>query len=422
MKRCPLLVRVRLAAAAFLALAAIAAADEPDYLAQAREIHARILTLDTHLDVPIVMRRAGFDITEEHSVERHASQVDFPRFRRGGLDGGFFSIYLGQGPRTLEGNTEAKERADAIIDDVLALVAQHPDQCALALTPADAERIRQEGKIVIFMGIENGYTIGRDLDRLVHYAQRGVRYFGVTHSANNDLADSSTDPHGYEHFGLSDLGRAAVRLCNELGVMVDVSHMSDKSFYDVLEITRAPIIASHSGSYAVFPHPRNMNDDMLKAVARNGGVVQMNMFSGYLREYAPDPERDEAFRAWRMQYFSGRTLTPEEEAEALAARIALQDKFPRPLATLSDVVDHIDHMVAVMGIDHLGVSGDFDGGGGVEGANDVGELHNLTAEMLRRGYTEEDLEKFWGGNVMRVLGECQRIAAELAEEEEASGA
>jgi len=391
-------------------------------LAQAKAIHARILTLDTHLDVPIVMRRADFDITEEHSVHEHASQVDFPRFRAGGLDGGFFSVYLGQGPRTLEGNADARKRAHAIIDDIEALVAEHPDECALALTPADAERIRQEGKIVIFMGIENGYAIGRDLDELVRFAQRGVRYFGVTHSSNNDLADSSTDAAGYEHFGLTDLGRAAVRLCNELGVMVDVSHMSDKSFYDVLEITRAPIVASHSGSYAMYPHPRNMNDDMLKAIARNGGVVQMNMFSGYLMDVPPNPERTQAFRDWFAKYRNGRELTPEEDAAALAERIALQKRFPKPLATVATVVDHIDHMVEVMGIAHVGVSGDFDGGGGVEGANDVGEMHNLTVEMLRRGYSEQHLEMFWGGNVMRVLGDCQRIAAELSAEADQSDA
>lgn len=394
------------------AVAADAPSDE-DLLVRAKALHASFLTIDTHLDVPIVMKRPGFDIIQRHTWEDDISQVDFPRMDDGGLDGGFFAVYVGQGPRNPDANADAQATAHGIVDDIIALTEKHPELCALATTPEEASAIRASGRKVIFMGIENGYTIGRDLDQLQRFYERGVRYFGITHTRNNDLGDSSTDPEGWEHFGLSELGKSAVKLCNELGMMIDVSHMSDKSFYDVIGLTKAPVVASHSGAYAGYPHPRNMNDDMLKVIARNGGVVQMNMFSSYMMDVKPDPERNKAFRAWFQKYRSGKELTDEEAAASLAERVALEKKYPKELTTVVAVVDHIDHMVEVMGIDHVGISGDFDGGGGVIGANHVGEMHNITVEMLRRGYTAEELEKFWGGNVMRVLGECQVVAASL---------
>lgn len=382
------------------------------------KIHDKTLTIDTHMDVPIVLKRPGFDISEEHSWYDHASQVDFPRLRKGGLDGGFFVVYVPQGPLTHEGRAHGISEGQKIAHLILDTVADHADESGLATTQAEAEALRDEDKITVFMGIENGYTIGRNLDLLKTYYDLGVRYFGVTHSKNNDLADSSTDPKGNLHMGLSDLGKAAVEECNRLGMMVDISHSSDKTTWDILKYSKAPVIASHSGCHTCYPHPRSLNDALLKEIAARDGVVQMNLFSSYMMKVEPNEARSEAFKAWSEKYRGGKELTDEETLRSIEERIAIEKTYPKQLATLETAVDHIDYMVDLMGIDHIGISGDFDGGGGVEGANDVGEMINVTIEMLRRGYSPEDMEKFWGGNVMRVLNECERIALELAPKED----
>lgn len=377
------------------------------------KVHENCLTLDTHMDVPIVLKRPGFDISQEHSWHEHASQVDFPRMKKGGIDGGFFVVFVGQGPLTHEGRKKAIASGFEIADLIHETVSEHSDLAAIATSPEDAYAIRDTGKRVIFIGIENGYTIGRDIDLLKDYYDKGVRYFGVTHTKNNDLADSSTDPKGNLHMGLSELGRAAIDECNRLGIMVDISHSSDKTTWDILERSKTPVLASHSGCYACHPHPRNLNDALLKEIAARGGVVQMNMFSAYMMKVEPDEERSKAMRAWFEKYRSGRELSEQEQVLATQEYIGLQKKFPKPLSTVAAVVDHIDHMVDVMGIEHIGLSGDFDGGGGVEGSMDIGQLMPVTVEMLRRGYSEEDLEKFWGANVMRVLEACQNHADSL---------
>ncbi len=381
------------------------------------KIHNSCLTLDTHMDVPIVLKRPGFDISEEHSWHDHASQVDFPRMEKGGMDGGFFVVYVGQGPLTHEGRKSAIAAGFEIADLIHETVEKHPDLAAIATSPAEAYAIRESGRRVVFLGIENGYTIGRNIDLLKDYYDKGVRYFGVTHSKNNDLADSSTDPEGNLHMGLSDLGRAAVDECNRLGIMVDISHSSDKTAWDILEHSKTPVLASHSGCYACYPHPRNLNDALLKEIAARDGVVQMNMFSAYMMQVEPNEERSEAMKAWYKKYRSGEDLSEADQIAATEEFVALQKKFPKPLSDVPAVVDHIDHMVEVMGIEHLGLSGDFDGGGGVEGSMDIGQMMPVTIEMLRRGYSEEDLKLFWGANVMRVLQASIDYAESLTEEE-----
>lgn len=379
----------------------------------AREVHRNCLTIDSHMDVPIVLKRPGFDISQEHSWHEHASQVDFPRMKSGGMDGGFFVIFVGQGELSHQGRADAIAAGFEIADLIHKTVAERSDLAAIATSSSEAYAIRDSGKRVVFIGIENGYTIGRNIDLLKEYYDRGARYFGITHTKNNDLADSSTDPDGNLHMGLSDLGRAAVEECNRLGIMVDVSHASDKTAWDVLTISKAPVIASHSGCYACWPHPRNLNDALLQEIARRDGVVQMNMFSAYMMDVPEDEARSEAMKAWFEKYRSGRELSETEAAQSIEEFVRIQKEHPKPLTTVSAVVDHIDHMVEVMGIDHVGVSGDFDGGGGVEGSMDIGQMMPITVEMLRRGYSEEDLTKFWGANIMRVLDACQTYAESL---------
>lgn len=387
-------------------------------LSYAKEIHDANLTLDTHLDVPIVLRRPGFDISQEHSWVHDASQVDFPRMRKGGLDGGFFVVFVRQAALDLASRSKAVEEGMLIANLIRETVELHADQSGLALTPANAEALRKEGKHVVFIGIENGYVIGRNIDLLEQYHALGVRYFGLVHTRNNDLADSSTDRSGPLHFGISDLGRAAVDECNRLGIMIDVSHASDKTTWDVLERSQAPVIASHSGSYAAYPHPRNLNDPLLRQIAAGGGVVQMNVFSTYLMDSPPDAERDAAIQTWTEKYAAQQPWSMDVDIQRRIEIMGIKETFPSSLSDIPTVADHVDHLVKVMGINHVGFSGDFDGGGGVADLMDVSQMMNLTAELLRRGYSAEDLGKMWGGNVMRVLAEVQQVAAELAGHED----
>ncbi len=387
--------------------------DEIRLLSHAKDLHDSFLTLDTHLDVPIVLRRPGFDISQEHSWVDDASQVDFPRMRKGGLDGGFFVVFVRQGPLTLERRLQAVDEGMLITRLIRETTEVHADLAGLATTPREARRLREEGKHVVFMGIENGYVIGRNVDLLEQYYDLGVRYFGLVHTRNNDLADSSTDRGGPQHYGLSDMGRAVVDECNRLGMMIDVSHASDKTVWDVLERSKAPLLASHSGSYAMYPHARNLNDPLLRQIAAGGGVVQMNFFSLYLMDTVPDAERDAEIDAWRERYATPQPLPMDVDIQRRIEINQIRGRYPSMHSDLPTAVDHIDHMVSVMGINHVGFSGDFDGGGGIADLMDVSEMMNLTIELLRRGYSDEDLEKMWGGNVMRVLAEVQEVAAEM---------
>ncbi|MBT5902425.1 MAG: membrane dipeptidase [Opitutaceae bacterium] len=378
----------------------------------AKEIHDRYLTLDTHLDVPIMLRMPGFDISQEHTWVDHASQVDFPRMKKGGLDGGFFVIFVPQKLLNQELRANAVDEGFLIANLIRETVDIHADLCGLATSPEEALALKAAGKHVVFMGIENGYVIGRDVGLLEEYHELGVRYFGIVHTRHNDLGDSSTDGRGPLHFGLSSLGKAAVEECNRLGMIIDISHASDKTTWDVLEHSQAPVLASHSGSYAAYPHARNLNDALLKAIADGGGVVQMNVFSSYIMPTTADPAAAAASKAWSAKYRPNAPLSKELTEQGLLDRVELKRAFPPELSDISTVVDHIDHMVKVMGIDHIGLSGDFDGGGGVADLMDVGQMMNLTIEMLRRGYSAEDLGKMWGANVMRVLVEVQALADE----------
>jgi membrane dipeptidase len=237
------------------------------------------------------------------------------------------------------------------------------------------------------------------------------------HSSNNDLADSSTDSKGSEHNGLSDLGNEVVKEMNRLGIMVDVSHGSDSLFYDTIALSKAPIIASHSNARSVTNHKRNMTDDMLRLMAKNGGVVQLTMLSNYLREVPPNTKKDSAVAALKASMKPVTEMTEEEQDKARKLMQELNNKFPAPPATVKNVVDHIDHIVKIAGVDHVGIGCDFDGGGGIEGVFDASEVMNITIELVRRGYSEEQIEKIWGGNLIRVFRDVQAIAKKIQAEE-----
>lgn len=370
---------------------------------EALQLHERIITLDSHNDTPLRMVRGNFDWGIRHDLRKDHSCVDLPRMKEGGLDGAFFAVFIGQDERTPEGYDNARERTREIFRNIHESIQQHPDLVGLALTPEDARGLAQNDLRIAFIGMENGYPIGKDLrlvDSLYHW---GARYITLVHTRNNDLCDSSTDDPEFD--GLSPLGEAVVQRMNELGMMIDVSHASDASFYEVLALSNAPVIASHSCARALCDHPRNLDDAMLRALAENGGVVQMCILSDYVRKPDPYPQRDSAQAAVRKQFRNFKDLSDEEMKEARKAWYGIDDLYPRKLATLSDVVDHIDHMVAVAGIDHVGIGTDFDGGGGVDGCREVSEMGNITIELVKRGYTEEEIAKIWGGNLMRVMEE-----------------
>ena len=385
---------------------------EADFAERVSELHDKVLTVDTHADTPSRLLREDWDIGERHeSRGRRSSKIDLPRMVEGGLDAEFFAAFVGQGERNPEGYQAAKERAFRVIDAIHKMCADYPELVALATTPEDAYRIEKEGKRAAFIGMENGYPIGQDLSLIEEYYNKGVRYITFCHSGDNDICDSSTDTDYPEDNGLSEFGKAVVAECNRLGIMIDVSHASEKSFFDIIAATEAPIIASHSSVRALCDHPRNLTDEQLKALAANGGVIQICFVSSFIKEQPPHPERDAAIEALREKYGPRRDIRDEAERAKLWEEYEeIYKKYPGERTTLKELVDHIDHVVDLIGVEHVGIGTDFDGGGGVEGCNDVSEMPNVTEELLRRGYSEEDIRKIWGGNVIGVLSRVIEVS------------
>ena len=389
---------------------------EEELVQRALKIHDRVLTLDTHADTPIRMIQPNFDLSERHDPDETGSKVDYPRMKEGGLDGIFFAAFVAQDIRDNEGNTRAKELCLQMIDSIVSSTEKHASMAGLALNPDDAYQLEKEGRRAIYIGIENGYPIGKDISNVELYFNKGVRYITLVHSSNNDIADSATDSEGPEHGGISEFGGEVVKEMNRLGIMVDVSHGNDSVFYDAITMSKAPIIASHSNARMVTDHPRNMSDEMLELMAENGGVVQLTMLGTYLRDVPSNPEKEAAMDSLRATMNPAEEMTAEERRTLRQAFRALNEKYPDPPATVKHVVDHIDHIVKVAGIDHVGIGCDFDGGGGIQGVWDASEVMNITIELVRRGYTEEEIEKIWGGNLIRVFKEVQAVAKRIQAE------
>ena len=304
----------------------------------------------------------------------------------GGLDVAWFIVYTGQGPLDEEGYAAAYANAIDKFDAIHRLAEEiAPDKIELAYTSADVRRIAASGKKVAMIGIENAYPIGTDMSRIEEFYDRGGRYMSLAHNGHSQFSDSQTGEatNDYLHGGLSQMGRQAIAEMNRLGIMIDVSHPSKDSIMQSIELSRAPVIASHSSARALTDHTRNLDDEMLYAIRDNNGVAQATAFHTYVNE-------------------ARRSFLAEGNDNVLA-----------PVATVSDFIDHVDYMVELIGLDHVGISSDFDGGGGIEGWNDASETFNVTLELVRRGYTEEEIARLWSGNLLRVLDEVQRIAAEI---------
>jgi len=374
-----------------------------------KKIHERILTVDTHCDTPMNMLEDNFDIGIRNNPPQ--SRVDFPRMKEGGLDAMFFAAFTGQRERTTENTENAYKMANQLIDVTYEACSKYNEMAEVALNSTDALRLEKQGKRAIYIGMENGFPIGTDISRVKEFYNRGVRYITLCHSLNNDICDSSSDRKGAEHNGLSEFGREVVKEMNKYGMMIDVSHISDKSFYDVIKLSKSPVIASHSSVRAIAHHNRNMTDDMIKALAAKGGVIQICLLDVYIKD--PDTttiryqKEKELNRIFETKYDS---MTDEEKKELRKEWRSLREKYPNALPTVADCVDHIDYVKNLVGIEYVGIGSDFDGGGGVDGCSDVSELQNITAEMLKRGYTEDDIRKVWGGNFFRVFEAVEKQA------------
>ena len=378
---------------------------EEQLIKRADKIHASILTVDTHCDTPMEFSAVSFDLGVRHDD----GCVDFPRMIEGGLNAEFFAVFIGQGPRNDSSYNKVHQKTLDIFDAIHKNVEKNSAMAEIAYTADDAYRIKKAGKLAAFIGVENGYPIGMDISRVKQYYDLGARYITLAHTKNNDICDSSNDPKGPESNGLSPFGTQVVKEMNRLGMMVDISHISDKSFYDVLKITNAPVIASHSSCRALCGSPRNLTDDMLLALKENGGVIQICILSNYLKTPEPNQEMEAKLKELQDKYGDYNALPEETKKQMRTEYRAVQKRYEK-LATVKDVVDHIDHVVQVIGIDYVGIGTDFDGGGGVDGCKTVAEMKNITIEMLRRGYSKSEITKIWGGNVMRVLRKVEETA------------
>lgn len=378
-----------------------------DITEKAAEIHDRVMTVDTHVDSPHLLLNPEYDIGKVNDPAEGGGQVDFPRMKQGGVDAVCFATFLSQGERTQKDFEESIVNAMASFQRIKDAVNSYPELAELAMTPDDAYRIEKQGKRAVFLTIENGFSLGLDNSLIEKYYDQGVRVSGLSHARNNEICDSANDTP--EHNGLSEAGRKVVAEMNRLGIVIDVSHISDKAFYDVLEETRVPIVATHSSARALCDNPRNMSDDMLRALAENGGVIQLCLLSNYIKVVPQNPDRIKALDALEAKY-SGRLESEEDRIAYQKERAEINRLHPVKQATVADAVDHIDHIVEVAGIDHIGIGSDFDGGGGLADCRDASEMGNITLELVKRGYTEEEIRKIWGSNFFRVMQQAQDFA------------
>jgi membrane dipeptidase len=381
---------------------------------RARKLHFSSIVLDTHVDVTPRLQRSDWSFLEKHpynptATDRQSNNaVDLPRMKEGGLTGFFFSIYM-------SGRTVGPPAVDASIKRIAAvhkLAADYPNLVALCTTADDVRKAHKEGKIAALLGMEGGHMINNSLDVLRMYAKLGVRYLTLTHSVNTDWADSSGDQP--KHNGLTDFGKEVIKTLNEEGVMVDISHVADKTFWDALAISRAPMIASHSSCRALSGHARNMTDEMIKALAAKGGVIQINYLDSFidkaLFEYT---QKSPSLTRELNEKYPG----PENAAkrqEEMAKHLG-----PRPVVPWERIVDHIDHAVKLVGANHVGLGSDFDGGSMPDGMKDVTQLPKITDALLKKGYSDADIKKILGENTLRILADAERVAAQIKAEKRA---
>ena len=392
-----------------LAGSAVAQTDDTRLLDRARQIHKKIIAFDSHTDITFDFEGGAVD---------GKSQLDLPKASRGGLKGAAIAVFVQQGPRTPEGFAKARADAEKKYELIKAIAAQNPEKAAIAYSAEDVRRIAASGRFAIAISILNAYPLGTDLSQIDAWYDKGVRIFGFVHAGHNDWADSSRPNANLgnklaEHNGLSSLGVAGVKRLNELGVLIDVSQLSSPAFKQVLSLTKAPVAATHSGVKGIVENTRNLSDEELEMIKKNGGVAQMVAFSNYVR---PVPKEVIARQeALRQEFgFEGETapagITEEKRKAYTERNAALLAQVPR--GTVAQLVDAIDYSVKKIGVDHVGIASDFNHGGGVVGWDNEGQAVNVTVELLRRGYSENDIGKLWGGNFLRVWARARSLATD----------
>jgi microsomal dipeptidase-like Zn-dependent dipeptidase len=399
-----------------------------EILEKAQAIHDRVLVLDTHVDISVTNFTADKNYTEDLG-----NQVNLPTMEAGGLDVAWFIVYTGQGALTPEGYDKAYENAISKFDAIHRLTKEiAPERIGLAVSSAEAKELHASGKKIAMIGVENAYPLGTDISRVKEFYDRGARYMSLSHNGHSQFCDSNTGEKDslWVDKGVSDLGKLVIKEMNKWGIMIDVSHPSKQSIKDMINLSKAPIIASHSSARALCNHSRNLDDEQLEWMKSNGGVVQTVAFSSYVstekhsahaaalseKVTALAKERGLEMKSWdeirkleateRDRYMKIYRAMSEEAASMMS------DEDPKPV-DVADYVDHIDYLVKKMGLDHVGISSDFDGGGGIYGWNDASETLNVTAELVKRGYTEAQIAQLWSGNLLRVLDDVAAIAKEL---------
>jgi membrane dipeptidase len=405
---------------------------EEALIAKAKKIHQNVITLDTHNDISVVNFTDSLNYSNDIDT-----QVNIPKMEKGDLDVSWLVVYTGQGTLDAEGYAAAYKNAIDKFKAIHRLVEKYaPDKIELALTSNDVRRIHKAGKKVAMIGVENAYSVGLDLSNIKKFYNLGARYMSLSHNGHSQFCDSHTGEKDsiWLYHGLSDLGKQALAEMNKWGIMADVSHPSKESFMDMIELSKAPIIASHSSARALCNNSRNLDDEELKLLAKNNGVIQTVAFPSYLKadkdkayKEAVKPLYDAIAKEMGITLADPSTMTTMTDAEYETFAIDLRKVRKKaeadkrmvavrkntPPVNVQDLVDHIDYMVKLIGIDHVGISSDFDGGGGIDGWNDASETFNVTLELVKRGYTEAQISKLWSGNLLRVLDDCQRIAKQL---------
>ncbi|HET9533509.1 MAG TPA: dipeptidase [Blastocatellia bacterium] len=416
-RRCAILAIALCLVAVVAMLPAVSAGQSDAALrARAERLHREAIVVDTHNDVTSPIIDEGFDLgmRGDDSEGKFKTHTDIARMKAGGVDAEFFAIYVAKeyvNRKPSEGGGAARRALD-IIDAVYEQVRRHPDTFEMAYTADDIRRISKTGKIAALMGIEGGHAIEDSLAALRMFYRLGVRYMTLTHTNTNNWADSEADLSNKavkHHNGLTPFGREVVREMNRIGMLIDISHVSDKTFYDVIETTRAPVIASHSSARAIADHSRNMTDDMFRAVAKNGGVVMVNFYDGFL-----DPRKAALATQARTKQEEVAAQFPDDPArvqEEMRKWREANDPGPTPLSVL---IDHFEHIIKVAGIDHVGIGSDFDGVPGLpQGMEDISKLPNITFELLKRGYSDADIKKVLGENFLRVMARAESVSSEM---------
>lgn len=380
--------------------------------AYARTVQAGAINLDTHLDTPALFSQPGWKITDRHDAAKDGSQIDYPRMVEGGLDGGFWVIFTGQGERDAAGNLQARDAGLKRLAEIREMVAANPDKFELAATADDAARIKAAGRKSVYISMENAYPLEQDPSLLSFYYKQGLRMLSLAHTSHNDFADSAgmgTALEG-EHHGLSEKGRTLIEQANKLGILIDQSHSSNAVFDQMLALSKAPIILSHSGAYDLFAHSRNIDDARIRALAGKGGVIQVNSLGAYLIDTGATADYRNAQRKLFERYGGRRAMSAAQREEIKPQLAELDRKYNIRKADFDDYMRHLLHILKVAGWQHVGLGADWDGGGGVTGYEDITQLPKVVQALLDAGYSDTQVRAILGGNTVRLIREVQALA------------